>query len=117
MASLAKCHMDILLDIHNNPNKFTLEQLRKRYNEADLKFLQKVDNKHIEFFTWDKTETTIGAQLTAKGKIAVDEYLNSLEDKDNENKRFKQTRLIAWIGVITGILGLAISIITLLKTL
>ena len=41
MATLAKCYMEILIDVYRNEATYTFEQLKEKYNANDIRYLVK----------------------------------------------------------------------------
>lgn len=106
---LAKCQIDILFEIRNKPILYSNDELSSRLEgESDFEFL--ISNELIDYNVDERTNKYL-VEITPLGKIEVERYQRSLENEAKEDKRWKHTSLIAWIGVGISIIALVIAMI------
>jgi len=88
--------MTILLDLKKNHRVYTYEDLSKKYDPQDVQDL----HKYIRYALRDDNNRREAlAELSDNGKIEVDNYFKEIKAEEKEEKRWKDTRRIAWIGI------------------
>lgn len=108
MIELAQSQIDILLDIKNNQTYYTLDEFDKICYEPNYRFL--VDRKLIKN---DYTEDSFYYFLvTPLGEIELDKYNKALVDEAKEDKRWKHTRLMAWLSIGVSIIAVIVACFT-----
>lgn len=110
MSKLAICHIKILLDLKNNHRLYTYENLAEKYEEQDVQDL----HKYIRYALRDDNNRSVAlAELSDLGKAEVDSYYKEIKAEEKEDKRWKDTRRIAWIGIGISAIATLIALIAI----
>ena len=106
---LAKCQIDILLEIRNKPISYSNDALSGRLEEeSDFEFIY--TNNLIDYNPIEGTNQYL-VEVTPLGKIEIEKYLKSLDNEAREKKRWFVDNIVAWIGVAIGIAALLVAIL------
>lgn len=112
MNELADCHIEILKFLREHHREYTFEQLITIQNEKDVRDLFNDKPNYITFLFDDYNRKDALGELTGEGKAALDKAISKEKAEQKEDKRWKDTRRMAWISIGISIIAVIVACFT-----